>query len=110
MFYVLIFFFLAPTKSRNTLAVQQDVIELLDRSLTETPQRSPLKRKVTFTGIKGSPKKISCVSDEEDLLLDIKPLDEQPERTTTNLLTPCQRIQDSSLKISSSAVTESGKG
>ncbi|XP_058035214.1 origin recognition complex subunit 1 [Ahaetulla prasina] len=99
-----------PTKSRNMLAVQQDMIELLDCDLTETPQQSSLKRKVTFTGIKGSPKKISCVSDEEDLLLDIKPLDEQPERTTTNLLTSCQRIQDSSLKISSSAVAQSGKG
>ncbi|XP_032074090.1 origin recognition complex subunit 1 isoform X2 [Thamnophis elegans] len=99
-----------PTKSTNMLAVQQDVLELLDCGLTETPQRSPLKRKVTFTGIKGSPKKISCVSDEEDLLSDIKPLDEHPERTTTNLLTLCQRIQDSSLKISSCAVTQSGKG
>ncbi|XP_070602008.1 origin recognition complex subunit 1 isoform X2 [Erythrolamprus reginae] len=76
-----------PTKSRNTFAVQQDAIELLDCGLVGTPQQSPLKRKVAFTGIKGSPKKISCVSDEEDLLLDIKPLDEQPERTTTNLLT-----------------------
>uniref|UniRef100_A0A8C5WP57 Origin recognition complex subunit 1 n=1 Tax=Laticauda laticaudata TaxID=8630 RepID=A0A8C5WP57_LATLA len=93
-----------PTKSRNMLAIQQDVIDL-----TETPQRSSLKRKVTFTGIKGSPKKISCVSDEEDLLLDIKPLDEQPESTTTNLFTSCQRIQDSSLKTSSSVI-QSDKG
>ncbi|KAL7985084.1 hypothetical protein Chor_003654 [Crotalus horridus] len=100
-----------PTKSpRSTLAVQQDVIELLDYGLTETPQRSSLKRKVTFTGIKGSPKKIPCVSDEEDLLSDIKPLDEQPKRTTTNLLSLCQKIQDSSLKTSSSAVTQSTKG
>ncbi|XP_039175980.1 origin recognition complex subunit 1 [Crotalus tigris] len=100
-----------PTKSpRSTLAVQQDVIELLDCGLTETPQRSSLKRKVTFTGIKGSPKKIPCVSDEEDLLSDIKPLDEQPKRTTTNLLSLCQKIQDSSLKTSSSAVTQSTKG
>ncbi|XP_026562764.1 origin recognition complex subunit 1 [Pseudonaja textilis] len=91
-----------PTKSRNMLAMQQDVI-------TATPQRSSLKRNVTFTGIKGSPKKISCVSDEEDLLLDIKPLDEQPENTTTNLLTSCQRIQDSSLKNSSSVI-QSNKG
>ncbi|XP_026521449.1 origin recognition complex subunit 1 [Notechis scutatus] len=86
-----------PTKSRNMLAMQQDVI-------TETPQPSSLKRKVTFTGIKGSPKKIYCVSDEEDLLLDIKPLDEQPESTTTNLLTSCQRIQASRLKTSSSVI------
>lgn len=86
------------------------MIELLDYGLTETPQRSSLKRKVTFTGIKGSPKKISCVSDEEDLLSDIKPLDEQPERTTTNLPSLCQKIQDSNLKISSSAVTRSTKG
>ncbi|KAM6456446.1 origin recognition complex subunit 1 isoform 2-T3 [Liasis olivaceus] len=90
-----------PTKSpRNMLAEQQDVIELLDCHFTETAKRSALKRKVTFTSIKGSPKKISCASDEEDLLLDIKPLEEQPERTTTNLPTSHRRNQDSSLKIS----------
>ncbi|XP_063154018.1 origin recognition complex subunit 1 [Candoia aspera] len=90
-----------PSKSpRNIPTEQQDVIELLDYGLTETAKRSALKRKVIFTGIKGSPEKIPCASDEEDLLLDIRPLEEQPERTTTNLPTSCQRNQDSSQKIS----------
>ncbi|CAI5777168.1 origin recognition complex subunit 1 isoform X1 [Podarcis lilfordi] len=94
----------SPTKPGRLLA-EQDMIELLDYGFFEPLEQSALKRKVTFTGIKGSPPKIPCAAVAEgDLFLDIKPLGRKSERLNKNLSSPCQSDQVSSLKARSSAV------
>ncbi|XP_066480711.1 origin recognition complex subunit 1 [Tiliqua scincoides] len=95
----------SPTKSSRTTMTAEDVIGLLDYDSDEPQDRSILKRKVTFTGNKSSPPKITCAADEEDLSLDIKPLGD--ERRNTSLLSSCKMNQSSSLKTRSSAVKES---
>ncbi|KAJ6662531.1 hypothetical protein lerEdw1_011667 [Lerista edwardsae] len=92
----------SPTKSSRTRLAAEDVIGLLEYDFIEPPDHSPLKRKVTFTGIKNSPSKIMRAADEEDL--DIKPLGDKSERTNTSLLSPCKTNQSSSLKTRTSAV------
>lgn len=59
---------------------EQDIIELLHSDIIEPLDQSPLKRKVTFTGSKGSPPKISCPTDEDDQFQDIEPLEETLDR------------------------------
>ncbi|XP_061488980.1 origin recognition complex subunit 1 isoform X2 [Rhineura floridana] len=98
----------SPTKPRSRLA-EQDMIELLDYDFIEPLEQSALKRKVTFAGIKGSPPKMSRDTDEEDVFLDIKPLGDKSEKTNTNVSSPRQRNQDSSLKTRSSAVKENAR-
>lgn len=98
------FWILGPTKPGRVLA-EQDMIELLDYGFFEPLEQSALKRKVTFTGIKGSPPKIPCAAVAEgDLFLDIKPLGRKSERPNKKISSPCQSDQVSSVKARSSAV------
>ncbi|XP_044285862.1 origin recognition complex subunit 1 isoform X2 [Varanus komodoensis] len=82
----------SPRKSPRGTFAKQDKADLLDNDFTEPVERSVLKRKVTFNGIKGSPPKISCDSDEEDLFLDIRPLEDHSEGKNRHL-SPFRRIQ-----------------
>ncbi|XP_053104041.1 origin recognition complex subunit 1 [Hemicordylus capensis] len=99
-----------PTKSPRTRFTEQDVIALLDNDIIKPLEQTNFKRKVTFTGTEGSPSKIFCAPDEDDLFLDIKPLVDEK----MSALSPCKRNQHSSLKSRSSGVnrntTDSSSG
>uniref|UniRef100_A0A6J0TC97 Origin recognition complex subunit 1 n=1 Tax=Pogona vitticeps TaxID=103695 RepID=A0A6J0TC97_9SAUR len=94
----------SPTKSPPSKFAEQDLIELLDCDFTEPFTRSALKRKVKFSGNKGSPSKISCAADKGDLFLDIKLLEDHSDEMDTSLSSPCQRNQESSRKTRRSAL------
>ncbi|XP_062974400.1 origin recognition complex subunit 1 [Elgaria multicarinata webbii] len=94
----------SPRKSPISKFTEQDMIELLDNDFTEPVKQSAPKRKVTLTGINGSPPKISCATEKDDLFLDIRPLGNRFEETNTNLSTPCKKNQCSSQKTRTSAM------
>ncbi|KAJ7332722.1 hypothetical protein JRQ81_014902 [Phrynocephalus forsythii] len=94
----------SPTKSPQRRFPEQDLIKLLDYDFIEPSERSALKRKVKFNGNKGSPSKIPCAADQEDLFLDIKPLGDHSNETDANLSPPCQRNRESGWKTRRSAL------
>ncbi|XP_048352911.1 origin recognition complex subunit 1 isoform X2 [Sphaerodactylus townsendi] len=94
----------SPTKFPRSTFKEQDFIELIDSDFIEPLDHSPLKHKVTFTGIKGSPPKISCLTDEKGQFQDIAPLEDTSERSNALVLHSSKRNQDTTLKNRTSAV------
>ncbi|XP_060629492.2 origin recognition complex subunit 1 [Anolis sagrei] len=84
----------SPTNSPRSRFAEREIIELLDSDFIEPLKRSNMKRKVTFSDIKGSPSKIPFAHDEGDPFLDIKPLEDTSERVNGNLSSPCKRNKD----------------
>ncbi|XP_077189856.1 origin recognition complex subunit 1 isoform X2 [Paroedura picta] len=99
----------SPTKIPRSMFNQQDVIELLDSSFIEPLHHSPLKHKVIFTGIKGSPPKISCPTDEDDQFQDIELLGDTSEGSNAFKLSSSKRNQDTTWKTRSFAVKNSAR-
>ncbi|XP_042317433.1 origin recognition complex subunit 1 isoform X2 [Sceloporus undulatus] len=95
----------SPLKSPRSKFAERDIIEL-DSDFIEPLERSAMKRKVTFTGFKGSPSKISCATDEGDTFADIKPLRDSSERINGSLSSPCQRNKECGPKTRRSVVKE----
>ncbi|XP_054835219.1 origin recognition complex subunit 1 [Eublepharis macularius] len=99
----------SPTKFPKNKSKEQDGIALLDFDFIEPLEQSALKRKVTFHGLKGSPPKISCLTDEEDPFHDIEPLENITERSNSFVLSSSKRNQASSLETRTSAVKDSAR-
>ncbi|XP_060087799.1 origin recognition complex subunit 1 [Heteronotia binoei] len=88
----------SPTKFPRSMFNEQDIIELLDFDFIKPLDNSPLKRKVTFTGINGSPPKISCPTDEDDQFQDTEPLGDTSEQSNAIVLPSSKRNQDTTWK------------
>ncbi|KAL8178667.1 UNVERIFIED_CONTAM: hypothetical protein K2H54_054784 [Gekko kuhli] len=101
----------SPTRFPRSIFSEQDIIELLDFNFIEPLDHSPLKRKVTFTGIKGSPPKVSCPTDEDNQFQDTEPLGDTLERSKACVLSSSKRKQDAAWKTRIFAVKDSaGEG